>query len=208
MDIQHILPRIAQSPVAALFLFAALAYLMGSLPFAIWITRAVRGVDVRDAGSRHATTTNTLRQAGFFPGLLVLALDLGKGFLPVYLASQSGAPGWVLGLVSASAVAGHCWPVFAGFRGGMGLATAGGGYIAVSPLSFGIVFALLLILTLSIRHSARASVFAGLLASPVLLLFSMPSDAVWVAFLSGLVIAGRFTIDWKREYKELWLDRG
>lgn len=208
MDLQDILPRIGQSPLFAFLLFSPVGYLLGSLPFAIWVTRAVKGVDVRDAGSRHATTTNTIRQAGFMPGVLVLVLDIGKGFIPVYLASLSGTSGWVLGAVAAAAVAGHCWPIFAGFRGGMGLATAGGGYIAISPLSFAIVLALLLALTLTIRHSARASVFTGLLAAPALLLLRMPTDALWVAFLSGLVIAGRFTVDWKREYKELWLDRG
>jgi acyl phosphate:glycerol-3-phosphate acyltransferase len=62
--------------------FAFLGYLSGSLPFAVWITRLVKGVDVRDAGSGHATTTNTIRQAGFFPGALVFFLDVAKGFVP------------------------------------------------------------------------------------------------------------------------------
>ena len=68
------------------FLFPVLGYLFGSLPFSIWVTRFVRGVDVRDAGSGHATTTNTIRQAGFGWGALVLVLDLAKGFIPIYLA--------------------------------------------------------------------------------------------------------------------------
>src|SRR5512142_3380809 len=70
------------------FLFPLFGYLSGSLPFSIWITRFVKGVDVRDAGSGHATTTNTLRQAGFGWGALVLILDMAKGFIPTYLALQ------------------------------------------------------------------------------------------------------------------------
>ncbi len=60
-------------------------YLSGSLPFALWITRLVKGVDVRDAGSGHASTTNTIRQAGWGPGILVLIFDIGKGYLPTLM---------------------------------------------------------------------------------------------------------------------------
>ena len=74
--------------------FALLGYLCGSLPFAIWITRLFKGVDVREAGSGHATTTNTIRhQAGFGPGALVLVLDIAKGFLPTWLALHVGRDG-------------------------------------------------------------------------------------------------------------------
>lgn len=66
--------------------FCLLGYLSGSLPFALWITRLVKGVDVRQAGSGHATTTNTIRQAGFGAGALVFVLDTAKGFLPTWLA--------------------------------------------------------------------------------------------------------------------------
>src|SRR5574342_1321753 len=120
------------------FLFPLLGYLSGSLTFAIWVTRLVKGVDVRDAGSRHTTTTNTIRQAGFGPGAVVGLLDLAKGFVPVWLALRFGGdlPGWVVPLTAAMAVAGHCWPLFGGFRGGMGLSAAGGALLAKEPLAF------------------------------------------------------------------------
>src|SRR5512146_2917303 len=96
-------------------LFPLLGYLSGSLTFAIWITRLVKGVDVRDAGSGHATTTNTIRQAGFAAGALVLVLDVAKGFLPAWLALHNAPPearNWIAALAVAAAIAGHCWPVF------------------------------------------------------------------------------------------------
>src|ERR1051326_4641036 len=71
-------------------LFPILGYLFGSLPFSVWVTRFAKGVDVRDAGSGHATTTNTIRQAGFGWGALVAILDVTKGFIPVYLALNVG----------------------------------------------------------------------------------------------------------------------
>lgn len=188
-------------------LFPLLGYILGSLPFSIWVTRLVKNVDVRDAGSGHATTTNTIRQAGFGWGALVLILDIAKGFIPTYLAAQYSGETWVIALTATAAVIGHCWTIFAGFRGGMGLATAGGSILAVNPLAFFICLGLLILLVLVIRHSARASVFAGILIAPVLWLFNIRDAAFWVGLGAGVVIAVRFLIDWNRKYRELWLDR-
>ena len=184
-----------------------IGYLLGSIPSALWITRLVKGIDVRDGGSGHVTTTNTIRQAGWLPGVAVLVLDLGKGFLAVWLANRAGLPAWAVGLTGALAVAGHCWPVFAQFRGGMGLATMGGGLLAVSPLGFLLALGTLILLTLVIRHSARASFFAGLVIPVLFWLVGLRGAEFWVALFAGLVIAIRFTIDWNRKYRELWLDR-
>ena len=190
--------------------FGLLGYLSGSLTPSIWITRLVKGVDVRDAGSGHATTTNTIRQAGFGPGALVFSLDIAKGFLPTWLALHF-APYeivWMIVPVTAAlTVVGHCWPVFAGFRGGMGLATAGGSLLAVQFLGAVVYLGVLVALVLIIRHGARASVAAGILTAPVLWLLGLRGMVFWVAAGVGLVIAIRFLIDWNRKYHELWLDR-
>jgi glycerol-3-phosphate acyltransferase PlsY len=197
------------SPQALLFAigFGLLGYLCGSLTPSIWITRRLKGVDVRDSGSGHATTTNTIRQAGFAAGALVFIIDVAKGFLPVWLALRFAPAPWIIPLTAALAVAGHCWPLFAGFRGGMGLATAGGGMLAVEPLAFLIAIALLVTLVLLIRHSARASVIGGLVLAPLLWMMGFRGTAFWVGIGDGLVIAFRFLIDWNRHYRELWLDR-
>jgi glycerol-3-phosphate acyltransferase PlsY len=192
------------------FLFPLLGYLSGSLPFSIWVTRLIKGVDVRDAGSGHATTTNTIRQAGFAPGALVLLLDIAKGFVPVWLALQFTPPpfaNYIIPLTAAAAVAGHCWPIFAGFRGGMGLATTGGCLLALSPLAGLLSLGLLILLTLVLHHGARASVITGVLMAPLLWVAGLRGQVIWTAILVGLVIAFRFLINWNRKYRELWLDR-
>jgi glycerol-3-phosphate acyltransferase PlsY len=189
------------------FGFSLLGYLSGSLPFALWITRLVKGVDVRDAGSGHATTTNTLRQAGFLPGVLVFILDVTKGFAPTWLALRFAPAGWIVPLTAALAVIGHCWPVFAGFRGGMGLATANGSMMAAAPLAILIIYAMLGLTTLILRHSARASVVSGILFAPLLWLSGLRGPVLWIGAAVGVVIAFRFLIDWNRKYRELWLDR-
>lgn len=189
------------------FLFPLLGYLSGSLPFSIWVTRWVKHVDVRDAGSGHATTTNTIRQAGFGWGVLVAILDVTKGFIPAFLALKYTNNTWIVALTAAFAVAGHCWPIFAQFRGGMGIAPFAGALLATNWFSLVIGAGLLLTLVLILHHGARASVFTGILIAPLFWLFHLRGIELWIALACGLVIAYRFLINWNRKYRELWLDR-
>lgn len=192
-----------------ILVYSLLAYLSGSLPFGLWVTRWVKGVDVRASGSGHVTTTNTIRQAGWLPGVLVLVLDISKGFVPTYLARLAGLPDWALGLVAGLVVVGHCWPVFAQFRGGMGLAAAGGSILSVLPLAFVVALGILVSLVLIIRHAARASVITGIALPLVFWLIGFTGAVWWVSLGVGVVIALRFyQEDWHRKYRELWLDRG
>ena len=195
-------------PLLATLGFGLLGYLCGSLPFAIWITRLFKGVDVREAGSGHATTTNTIRQAGFGPGALVLVLDIAKGLLPTWLALRTtGYMPWIAPLTAALVIVGHCWPIFAQFRGGMGNASTGGCLLAAAPIAFVIGLGILIALTLILRHSARASLLTGLLMAPAFWLLGLDSSVIWIAAGTGIVLAGRFAVDWNRQYRELWLDR-
>jgi glycerol-3-phosphate acyltransferase PlsY len=187
--------------------FALLGYLSGSLSFSIWVTRLVKGVDVRDAGSGHATATNTIRQAGFVPGIVVMLLDITKGFVPVWLALTHAPSIWMVPLTAACVVIGHCWPLFAGFRGGMGLASTGGCLLASSILAFLIATAILITLTLIVHHGARASVLTAIAMAPAMWLSGLHGIVFWIALAVGVVIASRFLIDWNRTYRELWLDR-
>ncbi len=187
--------------------FGLLGYLCGSLPFSIWITRRVKGVDLRAAGSGHATTTNTIRQAGFASGILVFLLDVAKGFLPTWLAIHFAPAGWIAALAASLAVVGHCWPLFAGFRGGMGWAACGGGMLAIAPLAFLIAAALLILLTLVLRHSARAGLLAGVLLMPILWIAGLRGSILLLTLPAGWIIASRYLGDWNRKYRELWLDR-
>ena len=187
--------------------FGLFGYLSGSLPFAVWITRLVKGVDVRAAGSGHATTTNTIRQAGLLPGVAVFILDVSKGFAPTWLALHYAPTSWIAALTAALAVVGHCWPLFAGFRGGMGLAPANGGMMAAFPFAILITYAVVGLLTLILHHSARASLITGLLIAPLLWAIGLRGPVLWIAGAMGLVVALRFLIDWNRKYQEPWLDR-
>jgi glycerol-3-phosphate acyltransferase PlsY len=190
------------------FFYPVIGYLFGSLPFALWITRLTKGTDIRESGSGHVTTTNTIRQAGWLPGVIVALLDIAKGFIPTYLAVHASLPNWLIALTAGLAVVGHCWSIFAGFRGGMGLAVTAGALLVISPLGFLIAFALLLICVLVIRHAARGTVVAAILGPFVFWILGLRGTELWVGTVSAIVIAVRFYLeDWNRKYRELWLDR-
>jgi len=116
--------------------FGALAYLLGSVPFALLITRWRAGVDVRQVGSGHAGATNTMRAAGWGAGILVLLLDAAKGALAAAIPMLMGAPAWAMAIAGAAVVIGHCWPVFAGMRGGMGMASGAAALLVIWPFGF------------------------------------------------------------------------
>lgn len=197
----------ADLSILPLFLFPVLGYLSGSLPFAVWVTRYVKKIDLRNTGSGHATTTNTIRQAGFGWGALVAILDVLKGFLPTLLAGIVSNETWVIVLTAALGVVGHCWPLFGQFRGGMGIAPFGGALLATHWVSALVGFGLLLGLLFLLRHGARAGVLTGILIAPLFWLFNLREVEMWIALACGLVMAYRFLIDWNRRYRELWLDR-
>ncbi|MFC1997160.1 glycerol-3-phosphate acyltransferase [Chloroflexota bacterium] len=135
-------------------------------------------------------------------------LDISKGFIPTYLALGAGLPDWLLGITAGLTVVGHCWPIFGGFRGGIGLATTGGILLAVSQIGFLIAFAILLVSVLVIRHSARGAVLAIVIGPFVFWFLGFSSMVLWVGASAALVIAVRFYFeDWNRKYRELWLDR-
>lgn len=109
------------------------AYLLGSVPFAFLVVKWQSGVDIRTVGSGNVGATNVLRSAGIPAATIVLALDVAKGAAPVLIAQSLGAPPAVVGACALAAVLGHVFPVFLGFRGGKGVATAAGAIGAMSP---------------------------------------------------------------------------
>ena len=118
-----------------------LAYLLGSLPSAVWIGKAFHNIDVREHGSGNAGTTNTIRVLGWVTGIPVLLIDIAKGWLaamlPVFLHLTEPATALMTNLqllTGIIAIIGHIFPVFAGFRGGKGVATVFGVFLALQFL--------------------------------------------------------------------------
>jgi len=160
------------------------AYLLGSVPFAYLIAKAVRGIDIREVGSGNVGATNVGRALGRRWGILVFALDVLKGFLPTLAAlllhhepalalHSLGEGGLPLGvaLTGFAAVAGHNWPVFLKFKGGKGMATSCGVFLAVFPLGLLIATGVWAAVVAATRYVSVGSMVAAaaLLACALLL---------------------------------------
>jgi glycerol-3-phosphate acyltransferase PlsY len=131
-------------PALPPLIFGLAAYASGSLPFAVWVSRA-KGVDIFKVGSGSPGATNVVRSVGRGSGYLVFLLDFLKGALPVLAARLFAPPEWcqsIQGLALVCAVLGHSFSPWIGFRGGKGIATGGGGLAVLVPFPF--VIAILL----------------------------------------------------------------
>jgi glycerol-3-phosphate acyltransferase PlsY len=109
-------------------------YLVGSIPFGLVIGYAWLRRDIRELGSGKTGATNVLRTAGKFPAALVMVSDVGKAVVPAIVGRFVFEDDGVAAAGAGAAIVGHVWPVFAGFRGGRGVATAFGGILGLSPL--------------------------------------------------------------------------
>ena len=151
-------------PLAA----ALVAYLVGSLSFAVVVSRFMGLADPRTYGSNNPGATNVLRSGNKLAAALTLLLDAVKGWLPVWVAVHEGAA-YGLGegtvaMVALAAFAGHVWPVFFRFQGGKGVATAAGVLIGIQPLLGLATLATWLIVAYFSRYSSLAALASALFA--------------------------------------------
>jgi glycerol-3-phosphate acyltransferase PlsY len=145
-----------------------LAYLMGSLSFAVVVSRLMGLADPRTYGSNNPGATNVLRSGNKVAALLTLLLDAVKGWLPVYAVVHFGAA-YGLGqgsvaLVALAAFVGHVWPVFFRFKGGKGVATAAGVLTGIEPILGLATLATWLIVAYFSRYSSLAALASALFA--------------------------------------------
>lgn len=145
------------------------AYLLGSIPSSVWIGKIFYGVDVRTKGSGNAGTTNTLRVLGAKAALPVFLIDMLKGYAAVYLANYSGLAesdgGYLylkMGLCLMAAV-GHMYPIFAGFRGGKGVATLVGAMFAFTVGGISLALATFVVIVSFSHYVSVGSMVGGLL---------------------------------------------
>jgi acyl phosphate:glycerol-3-phosphate acyltransferase len=169
--------------VAETILAFLLAYLLGSIPSAVWFGKLIHGIDVREHGSGNAGTANTIRVLGWKTGIPVLLIDLAKGWtasmLPVFLhlaKPQSALLTNIQIFTGLTAILGHIFPIFAGFRGGKGVATVFGVLLAIQPLLTLCCLGVFLTVFLITGIVSVSSMSAGI-AFPILLFlfFDTPS---------------------------------
>jgi len=180
-----------------------LSYLAGSIPSAVWAGKLFHGIDIREHGSGNAGATNTIRVLGWKTGVPVLIFDLAKGWLagslPLFLNAAPEGSSQMLALQIACGVAaiiGHVFPVFAGFRGGKGVATTFGVLLSLQPLltltCAGIFLAVLLIS----RYVSLSSIIAGIMF-PVLLMTVFHTPSLLFRIFSVVIAVALVVTHWK-----------
>ena len=141
------------------------AYLVGAIPFGLLLGRALRGVDIRQHGSRNIGATNAYRVLGPGIGLAVFALDFAKGFGPAALGARLAPAGWtpstVALLAGGAAIVGHVFPAYLTFRGGKGVATSAGVLLAVAPVPTAIAAGVWGATLVATRYVSLASILAA-----------------------------------------------
>ena len=181
--------------MTSLVVVLALGYLSGSLPWGLWLGRWLRGVDVRELGSRNLGATNVYRSLGPGIGIAVLLLDVAKGALPVWLvpalplaANFPGGLEWCRLSAGFAAVLGHVFTMFAGFKGGKGVATTVGVLLALSPPAF-LVFVVVFVGIVAATRFISLGSILGAVAFAATLGFVAPGGWGSPTFGFGVVIA-------------------
>lgn len=171
-------------------LLVVLGYVVGSTPTSYWMGRFVHGTDLRDHGSGNLGATNALRVLGWGSALPVVLMDVAKGWLPVWLAFRTlgdGALPWALG-AGAAAILGHVFSFWVGFRGGKGVATSGGVFLALAPwavLAGAVVFFAVAVPT---RTASLGSLAAAVSLPAVVYFVPHRGDGLVLAFTVVLAI--------------------
>lgn len=154
--------------VAIPWLMVVLAYLLGSVSFAMLVSRAMGLADPRSYGSGNPGATNVLRTGNRRAAILTLLGDAAKGWVAVFAARMFAAPlgldEWVIAVVALAVFLGHLYPVFFRFQGGKGVATAAGVLLAISPVLGLTTLALWLATAAAFRYSSLAALLAAVFA--------------------------------------------
>lgn len=170
-------------------LLVIIAYLLGSIPTSVWVGKIFFGVDVREHGSGNAGATNTIRVLGWKAGGPVFIIDVLKGLFAVLLVHfslfETGTNEYynfqlILGLF---ALIGHIFPLFAGFKGGKGVATLLGIVIALTPLPALLAFGVFLIVLFIFKYVSLGSMIAGL-SYPIMMFIFFPHYSISIKIFS------------------------
>jgi glycerol-3-phosphate acyltransferase PlsY len=172
-----------------LLVSAVFGYLLGSVPFAVIVSRAFRLADPRSFGSGNPGATNVLRSGNKLAALLTLLGDAAKGWLAMFVASRVGADGTAIAAAGLAAFLGHVFPFTLGFKGGKGVATALGVLLGFSGALAGITAGIWLAVAIVTRYSSLAALVAA--AAAPFLAWWLPGNfdaTVTVALMCALLI--------------------
>ncbi|MHB1230833.1 MAG: glycerol-3-phosphate 1-O-acyltransferase PlsY [Halothiobacillus sp.] len=167
---------------------AIASYLIGSIASAVLVARMFKLPDPRLAGSGNPGATNVLRLGGKKAALITLAGDLSKGLLPVLILRALGAPEIALAIAALSAFLGHIFPLFFGFKGGKGVATAAGALLALNPVIGLITIGTWLGVAFLTRYSSLSAVVAAVVSASAALYLTQAPSMIAISVMSFILI--------------------
>ena len=161
-------------------------YLIGAIPTGLIVVRLLTGEDIRRHGSGNIGTVNVLRVAGTGTAVVVLAVDILKGLVPVMLAVRMGLPAWTVVAGGLAAIAGHNWSVFLKFQGGKGIATSFGVLLALSWPAAAVAGAVWVVAVAITRYSSLGSLLAAVSVPLSLRWLRQPDAYVYFGIIAAL----------------------
>ncbi|HMM12091.1 MAG TPA: glycerol-3-phosphate 1-O-acyltransferase PlsY [Bacteroidales bacterium] len=183
-------------------------YLLGSIPTAVWVGKWFYGVDVRKRGSGNAGATNTIRVLGVKAGIPVIIVDVLKGYVAVALCDTLARAGGLAEvppalsiLTAGAAVIGHTLPLFAGFRGGKGVATLLGTGIGLFPVASWLAVLVFIVILLVSRYVSLSSMLAGFSFTLMVLLFFPPPH--WAHYVLAIAVSIFLPITHRKNIRRL-----
>jgi acyl phosphate:glycerol-3-phosphate acyltransferase len=180
-DDERMLPNLLVIPIG---------YALGSIPFALLLGRWLGGIDLRRSGSGNMGAANAFRTTRPLVGLVILLLDVAKGAATVLLARRLGG-GAAPTVAGVAAVLGHVYPIWLGFHGGKGVATACGAFALLAPPATAIASLAFLVTTLWTRYISLGSVVGTVLVGPMAYLTSAPRSVVIGAVVTAAIVVQR-----------------
>ena len=168
-----------------------LAYLIGSIPFALILARRWKAIDLRSVGSGNLGAANVMRTSGVIAGVLVAALDMAKGAASVWLAAGVSPGAAVPAAAGLAAIVGHIYPVWLRFRGGKGVATACGVFSVLTPPAIPPALAIFAAVVWSTKYISLGSVVASLALPPLAYALGGPAPEVAAAAAASIIIVFR-----------------
>jgi acyl phosphate:glycerol-3-phosphate acyltransferase len=174
--------------IPALLVLAA--YLTGAIPTSYIAGRLVRGIDLRQHGSGNLGATNAFRVLGWRAATPIFVLDIAKGFVPAFFfpaLDGATAPGWALAY-GAAAIIGHVFSIYVGFRGGKGVATGAGVFLALAPVAVLVGLGIWIVLVLTTGYVSLASIVAAAVLPIMVAVTAAPTEVLIMSLLLSVFV--------------------
>jgi acyl phosphate:glycerol-3-phosphate acyltransferase len=168
-------------------LYFVIAYLIGAIPIGVILSK-IKGIDPRKTGSGNIGATNVMRAAGKIFGLLTLIGDILKGLIPTLIAINSGLSSPVIAAIGLATFLGHLFPVYLKFKGGKGVATALGVYVAINPYAILISIIIFILVFAKWRYVSLGSLIGTGVMPLALIAFKSPMEYTYLSLAVGILI--------------------